>query len=52
MRKVWVWAFAAAALWMPSGVRAQGKSAGAPGCESKSAKQCVELALDAMGGRE
>jgi hypothetical protein len=51
MRKVWVCAFAAAALWMPSGVWAQGNSASGPGCEGKSAKQCVDLALDAMGGR-
>ena len=43
---------AVAALCMPAGMRAQGTSGGAPGCETKSAKQCVELALDAMGGRE
>src|ERR1700677_962818 len=61
MRKAWVCAFAvAAALWIPAGIRAQGKSGGAlgaasadaPGCEGKNARQCVELALDAMGGRE
>jgi hypothetical protein len=61
MRKVWVCAFVVvAALWIPGGISAQGVSAGGPevastgtpGCEGKSAKQCVELALDAMGGRE
>jgi hypothetical protein len=52
MRTVRVCAFAAAALCMPAGIWAQGTSGGGPGCEGKSAKQCVELALEAMGGRE
>ncbi len=52
MRKVWVGAFAVALLGVPAGIRAQANSAGGPGCEGKSAKQCVDLALDAMGGRE
>ena len=40
------------ALWMASGVLAQKSSTGAPGCVNQSAKQCVGLALDAMGGRK
>lgn len=53
MRRAWVCAFAAmAGLCLPTASWAQGNSVGAPGCEGKSAKQCVELALEAMGGRE
>ena len=52
MGKAWVCLFiAVAAVWAPAGLRAQGNSAAAPGCADKSAKQCIELALDAMGGR-
>ena len=52
MQRASLCAFAAvAALGMPAGMRAQGNSSGGPGCEAKSAKQCVELALNAMGGR-
>src|SRR5580658_2763602 len=36
----------AVVLWMPA------FSAEGPGCASQTAKQCVGLALDAMGGRE
>jgi hypothetical protein len=43
---------AAAALGMPAGIWAQATSGGGPGCEGKSAKQCVDLGLEAMGGRE
>jgi hypothetical protein len=39
-------------LFLAAGARAQNTSAGAPGCADKTAKQCVALGLDAMGGRE
>jgi hypothetical protein len=37
---------------MAAGVQAKESSASGPGCSDKSAKQCVDLALDAMGGRD
>jgi hypothetical protein len=52
MRKAWLFLSVAAAVWMATGVQAKENSAGGPGCVDKTAKQCVELALDAMGGRE
>lgn len=52
MRKAWLCVSVAAALWIPAGVQAKENSAGGPGCVDKSPKQCVDLALDAMGGRE
>ncbi|HEV8042335.1 MAG TPA: MBL fold metallo-hydrolase [Bryobacteraceae bacterium] len=49
MQKIFV---CLSALWMVSSVLAQKSPTGAPGCASQNAKQCVGLALDAMGGRE
>jgi hypothetical protein len=43
---------AAFALFLAVNARAQNAPANAPGCSDKTAKQCVDLALDAMGGRE
>src|ERR1035438_2537177 len=40
------------ALCVASSILAQKNPAGGPGCTIQSAKQCVGLALDAMGGRE
>lgn len=52
MRKSWLCLFAAAASCMVPGAQAKESSAGGPGCGDKSPKQCLELALDAMGGRD
>lgn len=52
MRKVWAYFAVVGVLAMGSGVRAQENPSRAPGCAGKSAEQCVELALDAMGGRD
>jgi hypothetical protein len=52
MRKTWVCLTAVAALWMAESVQAQQTPASAPGCGALSAKQCVDLALEAMGGVE
>jgi hypothetical protein len=52
MRKPWLCLFAAAAAWMAAGVQGKGGSAGGPGCGDKSPQQCLDLALDAMGGRD
>jgi hypothetical protein len=49
MRKI---SLCLSALWMASSVLAQANATGAPGCANQSAKQCVGLAMDAMGGRE
>jgi hypothetical protein len=43
---------AAAELCMVTGVHANEKSAGTPGCAHESAQQCVTAALEAMGGRD
>jgi len=43
---------AAAALGMTAGVQAQVTAADRPGCAQASPKQCVDLGLEAMGGRE
>jgi hypothetical protein len=40
------------ALFLPASAHAQNAPANAPGCSDKTAKQCVDLALDAMGGRD
>jgi hypothetical protein len=40
----------ASVLWITSSIQAQTKTH--PGCAQESPKQCVDLALDAMGGRE
>ncbi len=45
MRKIWQCSLAVV-LWIP------GFSAEGPGCANQTAKQCVGLALDAMGGRD
>ena len=52
MRKSWLCLFAAAASCMAPGVQAKESPAGGHGCGDKSPKQCLELALDAMGGRD
>jgi hypothetical protein len=52
MRQVWLYLSAVAVLWMIAGAQAKETSAGGPGCAHESAKQCVDLALEAMGGRE
>ena len=56
MRKAWLCLCAAAVLWMTTGVNANAQtkenSASAPGCADRSPKQCVDLALEAMGGRD
>jgi hypothetical protein len=52
MRKSWLCLFAAAASCIAPGVQAQESSAGGPGCGDRSPKQCLELALDAIGGRD
>jgi hypothetical protein len=52
MRKVWVYLSVAGVLWMTAGAQTTKTSAGGPGCAHVSAKQCVDLALEAMGGSE
>jgi hypothetical protein len=52
MRKVLLYAFVATVLWLSVGVWVNANTAQNPGCAEKSAKQCVDLALEAMGGRE
>ena len=53
MRKSWLCLFAAAAAsCMAPRVQAKQSSVGGPGCGDKSPRQCLELALDAMGGRD
>jgi hypothetical protein len=39
-------------FFLPAITHAQDTSTNAPGCHDKTAKQCVDLALDAMGGRD
>jgi hypothetical protein len=52
MRKTWLCLFAASVLCMASGAQAKENSGSGPGCEDKTAKQCLDLALEAMGGRD
>jgi hypothetical protein len=52
MRKVRLYLSAVVVLWMTAGTRAKETSAGSPGCAHESPKQCVNLTLEAMGGRE
>lgn len=52
MRKIWVYLSVVAVLWMTAGAQTTKTSAGGPGCAHVSAKQCVDLALKAMGGSE
>src|SRR5579864_5261592 len=52
MRRVWLYLPVAALLSIAPAVQAKESPADTPGCAGQSAKQCVDLALDAMGGRE
>ena len=52
MRKVWLYLSAVVVLWMTAGAQTTKTSAGGPGCAHVSAKKCVDLALEAMGGSE
>jgi hypothetical protein len=52
MRKAWIGMCAAAVLWMTVRAQAQDNPADRPGCAHENPKQCVDLALQAMGGRE
>jgi hypothetical protein len=51
MRKAWLYVLALAVSGMTTGVQAEENSGGS-GCTHESPQQCVNLALDAMGGRE
>jgi hypothetical protein len=50
MRESWLCLFAVAASCVALGVQAKENFAGGPGCGDKNPKQCLELAMDAMGG--
>lgn len=50
MRKALLCLSAAAVTWANAGAHESPISA--PGCAGKNPQQCVELALDAMGGRD
>ena len=50
MQKTWLCLSAVGLIWMAGGTEAKESSAGV-GCAQNNAKQCVEFALDAMGGR-
>ena len=55
MNKIKLCLLATASLCVIAGAQTKKGSAGgagAPGCATQTAQQCVELALDAMGGRE
>lgn len=52
MRKASLCLSAAAVLWMSTDVQAKGGFAGVSGCAHESAKQCLDRALEAMGGRD
>jgi len=52
MRKVWSYVSAVVVLWMTAGAQAEEAPTGGPGCVHESAKQCVDLAVEAMGGSE
>lgn len=52
MRNAWLCLSAAGILWMTAGAQAKETSADAPGCTHESAKQRLDLALQAMGGRD
>src|SRR5580700_6306365 len=52
MRTAVLCAYTVVTLWLTSDVVAGNRSPGAPGCADVSARQCVGLALEAMGGRE
>jgi hypothetical protein len=42
----------AVCLWLTPGIHAKDQSPQHPGCAQQSAQRCVQLAMDAMGGRE
>lgn len=50
MKHAWIPLFVAACL--ASGARAKDTTLVSPGCEHQSAKECLNLAFEAMGGRE
>jgi hypothetical protein len=52
MRKAWLCLLAAIVPGMTAGMQARENSMGGPGCTQQSPQQCVNLALEAMGGRE
>jgi len=52
MRMPWLILSASAVLSLTTFVHAKENSANAPGCGQQNAKQCVDQALQAMGGRE
>ena len=55
MKKIKLCLIAAASLCLTAGAQVKQNAtggAGAPGCTAQTAQQCVELALDAMGGRK
>jgi hypothetical protein len=52
MRRIWLCLYAAAVLWRSVGVEAKESSPSAPGCDENTPKQCLDLALGAMGGRD
>jgi hypothetical protein len=52
MQKAWLCLLAAVVSAMISGAQAKENSVGAPGCAHENPQQCVNLALEAMGGRE
>jgi hypothetical protein len=51
MQKTWLCLLVAATVWMATDVQTKERSAGGPGCGDKTPRQCLDLALDAMGGR-
>ena len=52
MRKAVLCVCTVATLWLTSGAVAAAHSPATPGCVGGGAKECVGLALEAMGGRE
>jgi hypothetical protein len=52
MRKVLLCFSMITGFWMTAGARAIENPADGPGCTNQSAKSCVDLALQAMGGRD
>ena len=52
MRQAWLCLSAAATLWANMGAYSSENPVAAPGCADKSPQHCVDLALDAMGGRD
>lgn len=52
MRKGWLCLLMTAALWPGLRAYSQENAANEPGCNGRSAKQCLDLALEAMGGSD